>query len=214
MLERLVDNRPALVLGAHPDDELGCGATINKLVESGVKVYHYYFSLCEQSLRDIGLPINQLKEECNSSRKILGIRLENCGNFEFPVRYFPSVRQDILEVLIKLKKEINPALVFTPNSNDIHQDHHCIYEETVRAFKHTSILGYELPWNTLTMNHDCLVIVNNDHMEKKLKASSCYKSQLHRNYSNTQFFESLARVRGVQANAVFAECFEVIRLFL
>lgn len=214
MLDKLLDGRPALVLGAHPDDELGCGATINKLVEASVEVHHYYFSDCEQSLKDVGLPLKQLKEECNNSRTTLGISLGNCGNFSFPVRYFPNNRQEILEILIQLKKEINPALVFVPNSNDIHQDHHTIYQEAVRAFKHCSILGYELPWNTLTMNHDCLVIVDRHHIDVKLKALSNYKSQEQRIYANSQFFESLARVRGVQANKEYAECFEVIRLFL
>lgn len=214
MLEKLLEGKKALVLGAHPDDELGCAATIAKIINSGAEVYHYYFSLCEQSLSDIGLPVYQLKEECNLSRKTLGISANNCGNFHFPVRNFPSVRQDILEELVKLKKSINPGVVFVPNSNDIHQDHHCIYEEAIRAFKHTTILGYELPWNTLTMNHDCLVIVDEGHLKKKLDASLCYKSQLNRNYANVHFYRSLACVRGVQANVQFAECFEVIRLFL
>lgn len=214
MLERLLNEKPVLVLGPHPDDELGCGATINRLINAGKKVFHYYFSQCEQSLRDIGLPIDQLKEECNASRKILGIDLENCGHYDFPVRYFPNVRQEILEELIKLRKQIDPGLVLVPNSNDIHQDHHCIYEEALRAFKHTSVLGYELPWNTMTMRHDCLVIIEEPNLEKKLAASACYKSQMHRNYANTEFYKSLARVRGVQANTEYAECFEVIRLFL
>jgi LmbE family N-acetylglucosaminyl deacetylase len=205
-------DKPILVLGAHPDDELGCGATISRLIEEGHEVYHYYLSPCEQSLKDIGLPPEQLQRECNLSRSILGISLDNCGNYNFPVRYFPTVRQDILEEFTKLRRQINPGLVFVPNSNDIHQDHHCVYKEAVRAFKHSSILGYELPWNTLTMNHDCLVVVQERHLQRKLKALQAYESQMQRVYANTQFFRSLAEVRGVQANVQYAECFEVIRI--
>jgi len=207
-------DRPVLVLGAHPDDELGCGATIAKLVDEGHEVFHYYLSPCEQSLNDIGLPVEQLQQECEKSRRALGIAPEHCGNFNFPVRYFPTVRQDILEEFIKIRKEVNPSLVFVPNSNDIHQDHHSVYEEAVRAFKHSSILGYELPWNTLTMNHDCLVVVEETHIQRKLEALTAYASQLQRIYANTQFFRSLAEVRGVQANAQYAECFEVIRIIM
>lgn len=214
MLDRILAGRPVLVLGAHPDDEMGCGSTIAKLVDSGATVHHYYFSPCTESLISIGLTPSQLQEECQQSRKTLGMKLENCGNFEYPVRYLPKYRQDILENLTELKKRINPGIVFIPNSNDIHQDHHCIYEEALRAFKHTTMLGYELPWNTMTMNHDCLIEINEKYLKTKIDSIKCYKSQMHRNYANIEFFESLARVRGVQANTKYAECFEVVRLLL
>jgi LmbE family N-acetylglucosaminyl deacetylase len=214
MIGNIINNNRVLVLGAHPDDELGCGATISKMISEGVTVYHYYFSLCEQSLVNIGLDTNQLQNECNESRKVLGILQENCGNFNYPVRYFPSNRQDILEDLIQLRKKIDPCLVFVPNSNDIHQDHHCLYEEALRTFKNVTVLGYELPWNTMTMSHDCLINVEEEFLKSKIEAVKCYKSQMHRNYSNIEFYESLAKVRGVQANTKYAECFEVIRLLL
>ena len=35
-------------------------------------------------------------------------------------------------------------LILTPNSNDFHQDHEVIYRESLRAFKSSNILGYEL----------------------------------------------------------------------
>lgn len=213
MLDSLLKGGSVLVLGAHPDDELGCGATIAKLIKNGVPVYHYYFSKCQQSLDSLGLPVEQLMEECNNSRMCLGIDLDKCGNFDYPVRYLPANRQDILEDLLILKKEINPTLVLVPNGHDIHQDHHCLYEEAVRAFKFSSILGFELPWNTLTMKHDCLIRVDENHLKAKMEALKCYKSQMNRSYANIEFFESLAKVRGVQANTTYAECFEVVRLY-
>lgn len=212
ILAKMLNNRPVLVLAAHPDDEMGCGGTIALLIENGIKVHHYYFSPCTESLVSLGLEPEQLQEECNKSRLTLGIPLENCGNFNYPVRYLPQYRQEILENFVELKKHIDPGLVFIPNSNDIHQDHHCVYQEALRAFKHTTILGYELPWNTMTMNHDCLINIDEKYLKTKIDAIKCYKSQMHRNYANIEFFESLARVRGVQANTKFAECFEVIRL--
>jgi LmbE family N-acetylglucosaminyl deacetylase len=214
MLKNLSLNRSVLVLGPHPDDELGCGGTIAKLIDNGLTVYHYFFSPCEESLKALNLTTEQLTSECNKSRTLLGIKLEYCGNFNFPVRYFPHYRQEILETLISLKRKIDPGLVFVPNGADIHQDHHCIYEESIRAFKHTTILGYELPWNTLTMSHDCLVVLDAKYLRSKIFASRAYVSQMHRVYANVQFFQSLAKVRGVQANAKYAECFEVIRLIL
>ena len=34
-----------------------------------------------------------------------------------------------------------------PTLKDIHQDHETISKEGLRAFKNTTILGYELIWN-------------------------------------------------------------------
>jgi LmbE family N-acetylglucosaminyl deacetylase len=214
MMDILGKTGKVLVLGAHPDDELGCGGVISKLLKQGVEVHHWYFSLCEESLQAVNLPVEQLQKECEKSRSLLGINPENCGNFTFPVRYFPQHRQQILEEMVLLNRRIEPDLVLVPNQHDVHQDHHTIYEESVRAFKYRSILGYELPWNTLTFNHDCLISLEEADLQAKLRAVECYKSQLQRNYANIDFFQSLARVRGVQANTMYAECCEVIRVFL
>ncbi len=101
-----------------------------------------------------------------------------------------------------------------PSSQDIHQDHRCLNEEAMRAFKHSTILGYELPWNMFSAELRCFIRLNNTHLQKKLEVLNCYKSQAQKIYTTTEFFRSLATVRGVQANAVFAEAYELIRIFL
>ncbi|MFY2060532.1 PIG-L deacetylase family protein [Achromobacter xylosoxidans] len=203
---------PALILAPHPDDEIGCGGLVARLVEEGYDVHHYYFSDCAESNQALGHETSQLIEECNASRRILGIPESNWGCFDFRVRYFPQQRQEILESLVKLRATLKPGLVLTPNKSDIHQDHSTITIEAIRAFKHCSILGYELPWNMLESRHDCLVKLEQRHLDVKFASLACYQSQGSRHYANHQFFESLARIRGVQAQATFAECFEVIRL--
>jgi len=101
-----------------------------------------------------------------------------------------------------------------PNSNDIHQDHKVIYEEGLRAFKHSSMLGYELPWNSLQFTSNFHVKLSKDDMTTKWKAISAYRSQEVRAYKSEAFFEGLARVRGLQVGTEFAEAFELIRWVL
>ncbi len=68
------------------------------------------------------------------------------------MREFPKFRQEILDALIRLRKKIQPDMVFTPSRYDTHQDHKTTVEETMRAFKQCTILGYEQPWNNITFN--------------------------------------------------------------
>ena len=66
---------------------------------------------------------------------------------DFDVRTFPDRRQEILELLIALWNDWQPDVVFQPSLHDVHQDHQTIAAEGLRAFKRTTILGYEIPWN-------------------------------------------------------------------
>lgn len=202
-----------LVLGPHTDDgEFGCGATMAKFIEEGKDVYYATFSIAEESVPE-GMPKDILLQEVKKASKALGIEDENLINFRYRVRHFPQFRQDILEDLVRLRREIQPDLVFLPSREDVHQDHHTIYAEGLRAFKFTRILAYEMPWNNLTVTTNCFVLLEDHHIETKIEAIKCYESQVNagRRYANEEFIKSVARTRGVQSGVHYAESFEVIR---
>lgn len=201
-----------LILAPHTDDgELGCGGAIAKFIEENHDIYYAAFSLCEQSVPE-GRPKNILEVEVKTAIKVLGIKLENLLLYKYKVRYFSNERQSILDDLIKIRNKINPDLVFMPSINDIHQDHSVISTEATRAFKHSSILGYEMVWNNLTFSTTSFIKLDKRHIDKKVEALSCYTSQGNiRKYMNREFIESLARIRGVQIASEYAESFEVIR---
>ena len=112
------------------------------------------------------------------------------------------------------RKKLNPDLVLMPSLNDIHQDHATIAQEGLRAFKNTTILGYELIWNNLTFNTTSFITLDEKHIQQKCEALKQYKSQAKRNYMNEDFIFSLAKIRGVQIGVKYAECFEVVRMVL
>lgn len=203
-----------LVLAPHTDDgELGVGGTIARLIESGAKVTYAAFSTAEQSVPN-GMPKDILKKEVKAATKCLGIEKENLIIYNYEVRKLNYVRQDILEDLIRLRKNNTYDLVFIPSLNDIHQDHTTIAQEGLRAFKNTTILGYELIWNNLTFNAQCFVILNEKHITHKIEALSKYESQGFRDYLSPDFIRSLAKARGVQIGCSFAEAFEVVRFVI
>ncbi len=203
-----------MVISPHTDDmEFGCAGTIHRLIQQGCEIYSVIFSICEDSVPE-GLPKETLMTEMYNASKIIGLQKENITVFRFPVRKFPQFRQEILENLVKLNRKYEPDLVLTLSSSDIHQDHHTIYQESLRAFKYSTILGYELPWNDLQSTHQCSIKLNEQNIKTKINAIECYKSQNFRHYKNKNFFFSQAQLRGMQNRTLFAEAFEVIRLSL
>ena len=72
-----------LVLSPHTDDaELGCGATISRLVREGNKVRVAVFSMCKESLPK-GLAPYTLKTECIESLTSLGVLEEDILFYDY-----------------------------------------------------------------------------------------------------------------------------------
>ena len=200
-----------LILAPHTDDgELGCGGTIARFVEEGKEVYYAAFSVAEKSVPE-GFPKNILKTEVRKAMKILGVPESNLLIYRYEVRTFSYHRQEILEDIISLRKELQPDLVFIPSPNDLHQDHKVIAEEGIRAFKKSTILGYEMPWNNISFNTISFIPLEERHIRKKIDALRCYETQRYRSYLSEDFIRSLARTRGTQIEVEYAEAFEVIR---
>jgi LmbE family N-acetylglucosaminyl deacetylase len=201
-----------LILAPHTDDgELGCGGSMARFAREGKDVFYAAFSLCHASLPE-GWPPGTLEQECKKATSFLGVKTEHLFLFDFAVRKFSAQRQEILETMVRLEKDLQPDLVLMPSAFDQHQDHSVIYEEGLRAFKKNNLLGYEQPWNQARSSAEFFIKLTEEDVNKKTEALQFYQSQRHRSYMQEDFIKSLARVRGVQAHAAFAEAFEVYRL--
>ena len=200
-----------LILAPHTDDgEFGCGGTIARLVEDGKHVHYVALSACEDSVPD-GFPKDVLVSEVKEATQLLGIPPENLLVGEFSVRTIDQHRQAVLDLFVRLNQRLRPELVFMPALNDLHQDHQTVAQEGLRAFKRTSILSYEMPWNNLSFQTQCFVTLEPRHVEKKLEALKCYKSQQSRTYIGAEYQRAHLLTRGQQIEQPFAECFEVVR---
>lgn len=204
----------ALVLAPHTDDgEFGCGGSIAKMIENGIRVVYVAFSAAEKSVSP-EFPRDVLRDEVRLATQALGIAANDCLVLHFEVRRFPEQRQEILDAMIDLQYRYKPDLVMLPSPNDTHQDHSVIAYEGFRAFKRTTMLGYEVPWNNLEFKTSCFVKLSESHLQKKLEALSKYQSQRNRTYSNDEYIRALAVTRGMQIQTPLAEVFEVIRLVI
>lgn len=193
--------RNILVLAPHTDDaELGCGGTIAKYAAGGSNIFVVAFSTGTANL----------EEFCEAVKSLGAI-----PDFKaYRTRTFSESRQHILDCLIAYRTTHSPDVVFCPASDDIHQDHQVISQEALRAFKHSTIYGYECPWNSTAFKNQCYSFLAPEHLAAKINALQHYESQKGRSYFSADFIRSLASVRGVQAGERYAECFEVIRSFI
>ncbi len=203
-----------LILSPHTDDaELGAGGTISKYLDEGREIYWIVFSTAEESLPK-GMPKDTLEKEFLDVINKLNIPNNQIMINKFHVRKLHEKRQEILEILIKVRNSFNPELVIGPSLNDFHQDHVVVANEMVRAFKsHASILSYELPWNNIVFRTQFFEKLDKKHIELKQDLLQCYKSQIikERNYFDKNFILGFAKTRAIQINSDYAESFEVVR---
>jgi N-acetylglucosamine malate deacetylase 1 len=204
------NTKTVLVLSPHSDDmEISCGGTVARFIDEGYEVYSIVFSYAEESIPE------EFKRyatvlEYKKSTELLGVKCLSPNGFG--VRTFTSYRQRILDIMIKAKAGVNPDIVLLPNSNDIHQDHQVIHQEGIRAFKHSTILGYDNIWNSMgKSNMTTYISLTEEHLNKKVNAIKCYESQLYKNPDLIIDVIQLANIRGSEIGKKHAEIFENIR---
>lgn len=207
-----IDRRKrVLVLSPHIDDgEFGCGGTIARLSREGNEVYYAAFSTAEASVPP-GYPKNILETEVREATQHLGIAPERILIYRYAVRTLGQYRQEILEEMVRLRRELQPDIVFLPCSHDLHQDHQTVSAEGLRAFRNGTLLGYEMPRNNITFSAQSFVVITEDDLQAKIRALKCYESQKFRGYTDERYIRALATTRGVQIGVELAESFEVLR---
>lgn len=205
-------NKKVIVLSPHPEDgEIGCGGLVQRLKKNNSKCWYVCFTDAALSTKPPFKPSAQIKEMYKST-KIIGFSKDKIIKFNFPVRSFSYHRQEILDHMYKINQKIRPDLVLCHSRNDTHQDHATITREAVRAFKKTSILGYELPWNHFNFSADLYVQISKEIANKKCSALSSYKSRSFRPYLMKKRLLEIMGMRGLQIEKDYAEAFEIIRL--
>ncbi len=194
-----------LFIGAHYDDiELGCGGTILRHIEKGDDV------VCV-SLSDCGN--NDLKNECENSLNLLGVHLYFLRN-EFKVREFQNKRQQILDALIIINKDFNANLVYTHSQHDRHQDHAVVGQESLRAFRNTSILTYTHSHNRINQVDNYFVTLSEAMIDKKMEALKCYRSQADKRCMSPAYVYSTAMIAGGMVGTWIAESFYTERIIV
>jgi LmbE family N-acetylglucosaminyl deacetylase len=196
-----------LCIGAHPDDiELGCGALIADISDKANVVCVTLSDNQENPL------LTHLEEEHRESMRILGVKPENDILKQFTTRRFQSVRQEILEAMLELKKRYHPEVVLVHTGQDIHQDHKTITEEALRAFRGTTLLGFDVLRSSYGFFPNFLVEVSEEGVRTKIKALKAYTTYKDKYYFDENIIHATAIRHGALAERPYAEGFDILRI--
>ena len=194
-------------IGAHPDDiELGCGAFISNIID---KTDVLCVTLSDNQTNPL---LTHLVEEHYRSMAILGVTSQQIRLGSFVTRRFPELRQEILEYLYLLNHEYQPDIVFTHTRADIHQDHQQTTEEVLRAFRGTSVLGFDALRSSYGFFPHFLVEVTAADAERKIKALAEYSTYGDKYYFDDAVLRATLIRHGALAERPFAEGFDILRI--
>jgi len=196
-----------LFLGAHPDDiELGAGALIHNIRNKSE-------ILCVTLSDNQKNPLLQnVIEEHRASMAVLGVKEENDIIETFETRKFPDLRQEVLEYLLKLRREFKPEIIFCHSQNDIHQDHNVVTQEALRAYRGLTVLGFDVVRSSYNFFPHFFVDVTEQDVGKKIEALSQYKTYHDKYYFDAELLRATMIRHGALAERDFAEGFDILRV--
>lgn len=196
-----------LFIGAHPDDiELGCGALIAHISS---KADVLCITLSDNQKNPV---LGNLVSEHYQSMMILGIPKMQVILEKFETRKFQEHRQEILEFLFKQSQSFQPDIVFTHTRSDLHQDHKTVTEETLRAFRGTTVLGFDVIRSSYGFFPNFLVEVTEEDLEKKVAALGSYSTYQKKYYFDEQITRATLIRNGALVERRYAEGFETLRI--
>ena len=198
-----------LALGAHPDDlELGCGATLAKLVARGVHVTAVILS-------DGGLGAQLEFDRTRETRDALtSLGVQEIVQHSFPDTRLHQHLNDLIATIEQHVREIAPQRVYTMFHDDRHQDHRAVYQASAVACRRVAqILAYETPSSYPNFVPTVFEPVD-DYIERKVEALKLHKSQGDRLYMHEEKIRSAAHFRGVQVDLGQTEGFIPYKLVL
>jgi LmbE family N-acetylglucosaminyl deacetylase len=190
-----------LAIGAHSDDiEIGAGGTLLALAQER-----------ELQLRSVvftGTPERRSEAQNAAHAFTPGADVE-IDFHDLPDGRLPSVWSLVKDLLHDVASSWQPELVLAPAADDAHQDHRTIGEIVPTVFRDTLYLAYEVPkWDGDLRRPRVYVPLSAEVANRKVQLlNACFPSQRARDWWDDEIFLGLARLRGMECRAPYAEAF-------
>jgi LmbE family N-acetylglucosaminyl deacetylase len=191
-----------LAIGAHPDDiELGAGGTLLSLAESQPGVRARYVVLTGTAERQA--------EARQAAVAFLPNSEVTVELHDLPEGRLPAAWAQVKDTLESVGRSYQPDLVLAPWGSDAHQDHRTIAQIVPTVFRDHLYLGYEVPkWDGDLGRPSMYVPLSAGLAQRKVELlHKCFRSQRSRDWWDEEVFLGLARLRGMECRAAYAEAF-------
>jgi LmbE family N-acetylglucosaminyl deacetylase len=223
--------RPALVVAAHPDDEvLGCGGTIPKLAAAGREVHVAILGegvtsrYSERESAEAEL-LDDLQADSRRAGETMGAAEVHL--FGLPDNRFDTVAAlDVVKIVEGLVDAIAPEIVFTQHGGDLNVDHGVVFRAVLAATRPMAghpvqrVYGYEVASSTEwafgqfepVFRPNTFVDVAGT-LDTKVAAMECYRSE-RRAFPHPRSPDGLraaARRWGTVVGLEAAEAFQLVR---
>jgi LmbE family N-acetylglucosaminyl deacetylase len=201
-----------LCLGAHSDDiEIGCGATVIRLLDRTPNLEFYWVVFCSN-------PVRAKEAQKSAAWFLRRARKKTIIIKSFRDGFLPYSGGEVKDCFEELKRAFNPDIVFTHFRQDLHQDHRLLCELTWNTWRSHLVLEYEIPkYDADLRSPNFFVPVSESLAASKVKAlMRFFGTQRSKHWFSEDLFYSLMRLRGVESasSTPYAEAFHCRKLIL
>ena len=189
-----------LALGAHPDDiELGAGGLMLQLAAWPLRAHYVVLT---------GTAERHAEARAAAQAFLPGADL-TIEQHQLPESRLPAAWAEVKQVLERLARSGLPDLIVAPSADDAHQDHRTIAEIVPTVFRDQLCLAYEIPkWDGDLGRPSVYVPLPDGVARRKVELlHKCFPSQHSRDWWDDEVFLGLARLRGMECRARYAEAF-------
>ena len=198
-----------LAVGAHPDDiEIGAGGLLLSLARAQPELSLRYLVLT-------GTPARHDEARAAAAAFAPGAGL-SISLHDLPEGRLPANWAQAKDLIEAEARHAVPDLVLAPSPDDAHQDHRTVGEIVPTVFRDHLVLGYEIvKWDGDLGSPSVYQPLSDELAEEKVRLlQEHYASQRQRPWYDREAFLGLARIRGIEAAAKYAEAFFVKKLTL
>jgi LmbE family N-acetylglucosaminyl deacetylase len=196
-----------LAIGAHPDDvEIGAGGLLLQLAASALQARYVLLT---------GTVERQAEARAAARAFLPGADL-TVDLFQLPEGRLPAAWAQVKEILEEVARSCSPDVILAPSAGDAHQDHRTIGEILPTVFRDQLYLAYEIPkWDGDLGRPSLYVPLSEQDVRHKVELlHKCYPSQHGRDWWDDEVFLGLARLRGMECRARYAEAFSCAKSLL
>src|SRR6516225_4723350 len=189
-----------LAIGAHPDDiEIGAGGLLLRLAARPLQARYVLLT---------GTAERQAEARAAATAFLPGADL-TVELSQLPEGRLPAAWAQVKEILEQVARSCSPDVIIAPSPADAHQDHRTIAEIVPTVFRDQLCLSYEIPkWDGDLGRPSLYVPLSPETARRKVELlHKCYPSQHGRDWWDDEVFLGLARLRGMECRARYAEAF-------